>query len=135
MIRVLVIKPNGVEVKEVKNDYRAFKEVIEITSPIDCITRTIGDVEYDIWCDDEGLFKDDLEVVAISKNSGEVIVGNVMVANSKDGEATSLTDEDIERIEDNLFVVTEKKTFEYNCSMGCLDVTINEGGVVLAYGD
>lgn len=119
-IKVLVIKPTSIEVRDIKNNYINFKEAIDIESPIDCITRNIGGKDYDIWCDDEGLFKENLQAIAINTDWNETIVGNILIANSRNGKSTSLTDKDIDRIISELKTPSISTNYVYNCSMGKL---------------
>ena len=70
----------------------------------DVVTANIGDKRYDIFCDDEGLFKKDQKITAVCiRPDGRILpylVGNLIFANHDEyGNTTDLSDEDVERIE------------------------------------
>lgn len=78
---------------------------------IDIVSRKIGGRYYDIIVDDEGLFKGGAKVTALDTQQQPLLVGNLVICNH-DGEGgeTSLTDEDIELIKQQLVVLTEAGT-------------------------
>lgn len=133
-LRALIIREDGPQVIEVENDYRAFKEELGITSPVDCVTRNIGGKEFDLWVDDEGLFKDDLVIRGINNEWEEMLMGDILILNSKDGQCTSLSTEDILLICDNLKRSVADRNVTYNCSMGQLSVKLKKGSCLLSYG-
>lgn len=62
----------------------------------DIATRKIGGRYYDIFCDDEGLLKEEQIISAIEKGLTPMLVGNLMIANHDGaGETTGLSDADI----------------------------------------
>ena len=71
---------------------------------IDITTRKIGDRYLEIICDDEGLLKNNPRVSAIDNLMKPALVGNLLIAGpvDEDGELTSLSDEDISIIKDNI---------------------------------
>lgn len=72
----------------------------------DIAKRKIGGKYYDIFCDDIGLWRDNPVVSAIDSNMKPMLVGNLVFANhDSTGETTSLTEEDVERIVHNLYLV------------------------------
>ena len=78
---------------------------------IDIVSHKIGGRYYDIIVDDEGLFKGGAKVTALDTQQQPLLVGNLVICNH-DGEGgeTSLTDEDIELITQQLVVLTEAGT-------------------------
>ena len=70
----------------------------------DIAYRKIGGKCYDIFCDDEGLFKDSPVTSAIYKSTmGLALVGNLMFANHDlEGNTTGLSKEDIDVIKKNV---------------------------------
>lgn len=69
----------------------------------DIATRRIGENYYDIYCDDEGLFKCNPIVSAMSPNNHPMLVGNLFITKTDDeGETISLTDQEIEEVKRNL---------------------------------
>ena len=65
----------------------------------DVAYRKIGDKWYDIFCDDEGLFKESSVPSAIYPNMKVALVGNLLFANHNEiGETTGLSDDDIHNI-------------------------------------
>ena len=78
---------------------------------IDIVTRKIGDRWLDLICDDEGLFNDHPRVSVLDLKGKPMIYGNVIITNStKEGHQSTLTDEDIEQINDNLVWIVDKDT-------------------------
>lgn len=66
---------------------------------IDITQRCIGSIEYDIVCDDEGLFKSDVVVSAVSPDNNVMFVGNLLLCkNDGAGNLASLSKSDIENI-------------------------------------
>lgn len=62
---------------------------------IDIQERKIGKKVFDIICDDEGLFKQPAKISAIDNLGSPMFVGNLLVVKNKDGETTTLSDEDV----------------------------------------
>ena len=88
-----------IEVRESLDDYYENLEC----STFDITHGEINGKVYDIFCDDEGLFKEDPETTAVFVNKkgvpNGVLVGNLIFANHDSaGNTTSLSDEDIESI-------------------------------------
>lgn len=84
------------------NDYTDYYKILDC-STFDIQTRKFGDLWLDIYCDDEGLFKEDNKVAIITLgddgNPVEYIVGNVfIVSHNDDGDTISLTEEEIEAV-------------------------------------
>ena len=74
---------------------------------IDVATRKIGDRVHDFIVDDEGLLKGGAIPSVLDTNKEPMLVGNVLIVNSnEEGEFTSLTDEDIENLEQHLGGIT-----------------------------
>lgn len=75
-------------------------------SCFDIANRAVGNSRYDIFVDDEGLFAEKPIVTAIRLGEGgpePMLVGNLILAkHDGEGNTTSLTDEDISNIEDNI---------------------------------
>lgn len=70
-------------------------------SLIDITSRKIGGKYYDIIVDDEGLFAEKPVVSALDPEGQPALVGNLLICNyDGDGGETSLTDEDIARIQE-----------------------------------
>lgn len=75
-------KPEVIELEKI--DYIKTKELIGITSPVDCAERKIGDKFFDFWLDDEGLLKDEKIVSGIlydETRRREILVGNLLILN------------------------------------------------------
>ena len=130
-IKVMVFKPGKkAEIVDfpVIHDYTDIKKVLEISSPIDCASRTIGGKLFDIWCDDEGLLKDNLKTCAFNdltkRPLNEVICGNIMIATSCDGEITGLSDADIALIQSHTILI-DKPNLGFSCNFGDISVEIN----------
>lgn len=80
-------------------------------SLIDIVSRKIGGRYYDVIVDDEGLYKGGAKVTALDTEQQPLLVGNLVICNHDgEGNETSLTDEDIERIKQELVILTEAGT-------------------------
>lgn len=67
---------------------------------IDIVRRKIGGKYYDIVCDDEGLFKDQVKVSAVDGNGQAMLVGKLLICkHDGKGNETGLSQEDILNIE------------------------------------
>lgn len=77
---------------------------------IDITTRQIGNREYDIICDDEGLFKDDPKISAIDSEGNAMLCGNLFIVKF-DGieDETSLDPDDIAHIEEYIRAIATKR--------------------------
>ena len=92
-------------------------------SCIDVQTRTIGGKKFDIYLDDEGLFKqDNFPSIVTTDYSGkivEVIVGNAFICSTnEEGDMESLSEEDVKLIISKTKLVTKENSNEriaYNC--------------------
>ena len=92
----------SVEIGEGIDDYYKYLEC----STFDIATRNVGGKYFDIFCDDEGLFKENPKITAMSPTGRVMFVGNLIFANhDAEGNTTSLTKEDVDRIMQNKFTV------------------------------
>lgn len=77
---------------------------------IDITMRKIGEYEYDIVCDDEGLLKEGYIVSAIDKNQKPMLVGNLIFCNhDEEGNLASLKEEQIVNILKHTYVALNEK--------------------------
>lgn len=111
-MKLILCKPNEMaKVVELpkKHNYKDLKRLLEIESPLTCVSRKIGDTYYDFWCDDEGLFPKKKYLCGICRNAQELLCGNILIAGHDDeGNTIGLTEEDIEKIlNDRNFVCNE----------------------------
>ena len=68
----------------------------------DIATRKIGDTYYDIYCDDEGLLKENPIVSAINHNGEVMLVGNLLFAkHNKRGGTVGLKEKEMDEIIEN----------------------------------
>ena len=105
-IKGVLITPNkeGTKPREYTlelNSYKDFYPLLECDT-FEIVTRCFNGHWLDIYCDDEGLFKNN-EVSVITTNSKgkivEQVVGNAfVVSHDDDGETISLTDEEIKAV-------------------------------------
>lgn len=90
-------------------------------SCIDVQERTIGTRRYDIYLDDEGLFKENQKpsVVTTDKNGTiiEVIVGRVFICgvDREEGKMKSLTDEEVKEIKNTTIKVSRTDLLLSTC--------------------
>lgn len=132
-IKVVAIIDGKVKIVDVENDYQAFKDLLGFESPITIAERKIGNNYYDIWLDDEGLFKEEKIMSACCTNAHECLVGNILIANHKEDETTSLSESDIVQIIHNLMTIKENKNIEYNTSLGLCNVLLPKNNNILIY--
>lgn len=106
IIKGILITPNekGTEPKIYNfecNNYQDFYTLLECDT-FDIQNRNFNGINADIYCDDEGLFRDNNQPSIITmqgKNVVEVIVGSVFICkHDEEGETISLTDEECEKI-------------------------------------
>jgi hypothetical protein len=89
-------------------DYENYKSLYPI---LDCdmftiATRKIGDKYFDIYCDDEGLLKNDYKFAASTEGGKEILAGNLfIVLHDEDGAIISLSEDDANMILSNVFDV------------------------------
>lgn len=68
-------------------------------STIDIVSRTIGGKRFDIICDDEGTFRDDVRISALDRNYQPMLVGSLFVCkHDGEGRELSLTDAEIAHV-------------------------------------
>ena len=103
-VRGYLVGQKDCEVVEFEDTNEEIYKVLGV-SLIDVAVRKVGNYNYDIICDDEGLFKENPIPSVFSKNKEPMLFGDVLFVNSKNGEFTSLTDEQIEDLEKYLGVV------------------------------
>ena len=105
-MRALLLDAEERKVKEVEaNGLEDYYKMIDCRM-IDIVNRSIGNKRYNIICDDEGLLKDNITISAINKDWQEMLVGNLIICGlAKQGELTSLTDEDIAHIKKKIIQV------------------------------
>lgn len=95
------MKPQVVDIPK-KHTYLDIKALLEIESPLTCVSRKIGNKYYDFWCDDEGLFPEKKYVCGICTNANELLCGNILIAkNDNEGNLTGLTGDEIEKVLDD----------------------------------
>lgn len=81
LIDVIEGKTHSVDVFDLE-DYQKFIHC----QTIDIVSRTIGDREYEIICDDEGLSKRPALVSAVNSNGQPMLVGNLIVMGNSGGD-------------------------------------------------
>lgn len=97
-----VVNVTRIEYDTNDNDYLDVYYKVLNCDTFDIVTRRIGSSHYSIYCDDEGLFKEDNKPSAITFDGArvvEVLVGNLFVCkHNDDGETISLTDKEMDEI-------------------------------------
>lgn len=81
LIDVIEGKTHSVDVFDLE-DYQKFIHC----QTIDIVSRTIGDREYEIICDDEGLSKRPALVSAVNNDGQPMLVGNLIVMGNSGGD-------------------------------------------------
>lgn len=104
-VKLLLLNPvKGVKTVEY-SDYRDLYPHLECEH-FDITNRIIGGKVFDVICDDEGLLKDNPVVSMVDMAFNPMLVGNLIFANhDADGNTTSLSQEDIRLIMENLIYI------------------------------
>ena len=113
MARVFVLDviQNEVRMVEVDEELDDFYEQLSC-KVFDVAKRKVGDVYYDIYCDDMGLLKEDPVVSAIDQDGKPMLVGNLLLANHDDhGRTTSLSLKDVENIYRHIAVLRSPEKY------------------------
>lgn len=132
-MKVVLFKPNeDAKVVELAkdHDYTDIKKLLEIDSPLTCIERKIGNKYFDIWCDDEGLLKDDKIVcgVLLQSEGQEILCGNLLIANhDEEGNTIGLSDKEIKMIMSPESKVSVKGWRDFNKSDEDEEIIIDYG--------
>lgn len=102
---ILLDVENGiVKEMEVENELHAFYKAMNVDM-IEFTYPKIGNKEYTIMCDEEGLLKAEPKPSAINKSGRVQLVGNLMFFNdSPDGDLKSLSEKDIKEIKENIIM-------------------------------
>lgn len=94
-------KPKVIDIPDELNEYYKHLKC----STIDITMRKVGGRDFDIICDDEGLFTDHPIITAIYQDFSPALVGNLIFAHhNSEGEMTALSDEDVEIIKQNTII-------------------------------
>lgn len=105
MIRVLVINDHEVKDITIENSLEAYYKELECDC-FDIVTATVNGREFDIFCDDNGLFAEFPRVSAITPNREPMLVGNLLLAHhDHEGNTIGLTEDDIEFLDNTIFGV------------------------------
>ena len=90
---------------------------------IDITYLTLGEKEFCVIVDDEGLLKDSPKISAISRTGAPMLVGNLLIVSADGGEEfASLTPDDISLIEKHIrLIATNQNPFPYPalCNICC----------------
>lgn len=120
-VRGYLVGYKGCEVVEFEDSLDNIYKIIDVDL-IDVAVRKVGNFEYDIICDDEGLLKENPIPSVFDEKKKPTLFGNVLFVNSEDGEFTSLTDEQIKDLESHFGTVMidmpENKTVISPCVIG-----------------
>ena len=105
-IKGILITPNQKDTKprvyelEV-NSYKDYYPLLECDT-FDIQSRNFNGKYLDIYCDDEGLSKEDNQIAIVTMSEGKIVeqfVGNVFITNHNDeGDTISLTEDEIKSI-------------------------------------
>ena len=86
------------KVIDIEDNLKVFYELIGCQY-VDIVRRKIGDKQYDVICDDEGLFKEHPIISAVDNTYKPMFVGNLIISKSNDeGELIDLSENDIKQI-------------------------------------
>ena len=106
-MKAYLITETEAKTVEIENNLDVYYNLLECRC-FDIACRKVGDTYFDIFCDDEGLFKDNPLVTAVrmteSGSLEQMLVGNLLFTHTdSDGNTVGITDADVNTIEDNLF--------------------------------
>ena len=129
------VKNNKIDLIKISDSLELIKKKLDIDSPITIVTRKIGSRYYDIICDDEGLFKteDDGKVVvgAICLNCEEFLAGNLLI--TKNDSYDKFDKEDYDNLKQSIFQTKEQVDFDYNTSIGLVNVKFKKDSYFISY--
>lgn len=107
-IKVFCLRPIefSASVEEIDGeDYETFLRLLDCAI-FDVVSRRVHGVDFDIYCDDMGLFAPKV-AVSLTDECGDEnynIVGNIVIArHDEEGNTTGLTDAEIELLIDSIF--------------------------------
>jgi len=110
-MRVVFINPErrAAEVLDIRDELSEFYRLIGCDC-IDIVSRSIGGVEFDIICDDEGLFAESPRISAVDRLGNVMLVGSLIVTGpaDEDGNLTDLTPEQARRIAKRAKIIETK---------------------------
>lgn len=128
-------KPQIVDIPK-KHTYLDIKALLEIESPLTCVSRKIGDCYYDLWCDDEGLFPEKKYMCGICTNASEILCGNILIAKSDDeGNLIGLTEDEIEGVLDDRNFVKNGSYIRFCKERQNMDFLKDQYGNSLVFGN
>lgn len=139
MVKGILLSPSGEpEFVDVKKDYRDVKRLLGIDSPVTVVERCIGGKYFDLWIDDEGLFKQEQDgtilACGVCDNAQEILAGKILIVNHNGEEMASLTNQDMELICENLKRINRDfVTVTYETNIGVLDMKFVKEGAILKY--
>ena len=113
------VKNEKVKVVEVEKELESYHKMLDCRC-IDITSRMIDGKEFDIVCDDEGLFDNDPKLSAITADYQPALVGNLFIVKF-DGyqDITSLSQEDIDFILEHIQkLCTNRHPFGYPMLVG-----------------
>ena len=97
-----VYKDNKSKVTVIDNELESIYKALDVKL-IEVHTQKIGDLEYDIICDEEGLWKDMACPSIVNKDDEPLIVGNILICRSdEEGNFCSINDFDIANIRQHI---------------------------------
>lgn len=133
----LLVGGHKLKIVEVENDYKAFKRALGIESPVSVITRKMGGKAFDLWLDDEGLFKEnengEIDACGGCLNAQEFLAGSVLILNSDGENCTSLTTRDIDLITNEIRMFKVDNIFKYETTLGLLRMKFEANKPILTY--
>ena len=104
-MKAFLIDVENVEAKEIElePDLDTLYKLVNC-STIDIVTRKVGDVLFDVVCDDEGLLKAPYRVSAIDSVGRPMLVGNLLFCHhDNEGNLTGLSENDIKTLALNVY--------------------------------
>ena len=104
------VKSNIIEVCEIEKKLESYYKILNCNL-IDIVSMKIGNKNFDIICDDEGLMKEEITISSIYDDFTPALVGNLfIVRHDGRGNERSLTSKDISMILENIMTIQATKT-------------------------
>jgi len=112
MLHGVLIKEGKLKVVDIKDKLDTYYDILECRC-IDIVERRIGDIEYSIVCDDEGLYNEAALISMMHYRTHQpMLVGNLFICkHGRNGELKSLSDEDVKNVEEH---------FKFGCVWGAM---------------
>lgn len=91
------VENNIAESREIERNLDTYYKVLNCDL-IQIVNMSINGKYFDIICDEEGTFKESPKISAIDSNYQPMLVGNLFICNTRNGNEISLSEEEIDHV-------------------------------------